>query len=141
MTTVTVRSVRGYQHEIIAGDHVIFADEPIDVGGDDTGPNPYELLLGALGACTAITISMYADRKGWKLEQVEITLTHRRDYARDCAACADAEVKLDRITRRITVHGDLDDTQRARLMDIARRCPVHRTLTEGRVEVVDERAA
>ncbi len=140
MATVIVRSVRGYQHEIIARDHVIFADEPIDVGGDDTGPNPYELLLSALGACTAITIRMYADRKRWNLERVEITLTHSRDYARDCAECADQNVRLDRITRQITFHGELDDAQRARLMDIARRCPVHRTLTEGRVEVVDENA-
>jgi putative redox protein len=141
MTTITVRSVQGYQQEIIAGDHILFADEPIDVGGDDTGPNPYELLLGALGACTAITMRMYATRKQWPLESIEIELTHSRDYAKDCETCAESDVKLDRITRRIELRGELDDSQRERLLEIARRCPVHRTFTEGEIEIVDEAVA
>ena len=137
MLTVTVRSLSGYQQEIIAGDHVVFADEPVDVGGDDTGPNPYELLLGALGSCTAITLQMYAARKQWPLERLEIELTHSKDHARDCADCPESKVRLDRITRRIRLVGDLDAAQRQRLMEIAQRCPVHQTLTEGRVEVAD----
>lgn len=137
MSTITVRNQTGYQQEIIAGDHVIFADEPVNIGGDDTGPSPYELLLGALGSCTAITIRMYAQRKGWPLKDIEIELSHSKDYRKDCEDCADNNVKIDRIVRKITFKGDLDDTQRARLMEIARRCPLHQTLVAGQIEVVD----
>jgi putative redox protein len=137
MSTITVRNQTGYQQEIIAGDHVIFADEPVSIGGDDTGPSPYELLLGALGSCTAITIRMYAQRKGWPLKDIEIELSHSKDYRKDCEDSADNNVKIDRIVRKITFKGDLDDTQRARLMDIARRCPLHQTLVAGQIEVVD----
>lgn len=129
MTIITVRSRDGYQQEIIAGDHVIFADEPIEVGGADTGPNPYELLLGALGACTSITVKMYAQRKGWDLQEVEVELRHSKDYLQDCIDCLDKDVKLDHITLRLSFKGNLDDEQRARLFEIAKRCPVHRTLT------------
>lgn len=138
MTTVTVRRVRAYQQEITAREHVIFADEPIEAGGDDTGPTPYELLLAALGSCTAITLSMYAQRKGWSLEQIEIELTHDRSHAHDCASCAQQATRLERITRRIRLGGALDDAQRARLLEIAQRCPVHRTLSAGAVEIVDQ---
>jgi putative redox protein len=136
MTIVTVRNIRGYQQEIIAGDHVMFADEPVEIGGDDTGPNPYELLLGALGACKAITVRMYAQRKGWDLQSVEVELQHSKDYAKDCESCPDQDVKLDRIMVKTTFTGNLDDTQRRRLKEIAGRCPVHQTLT-GRVEITD----
>lgn len=138
MTTVRVRSRDGYQQEIITGDHILFADEPLDVGGDNTGPNPYALLLGALGACTAITMQMYARRKGWDLQHVEIGLTHGKDYAQDCADCMQKNVKIDRIMRKIKLIGNLDAAQRERLMEIARRCPVHQTLTAGHIEVADE---
>ena len=131
MTTITVRSRANYRQEIIAGDHIIFADEPLSVGGDDTGPNPYELLLGALGACTAITLQMYARRKEWPLEGVEVTLTHRKDHSRDCAECDEKDARLDVVDVKVSVRGPLDADQRARLLQIARRCPVSQTLSNG----------
>ena len=131
MTTVTVRSRQNYQQEIISGDHFVFADEPLSVGGDDTGPNPYELLLGALGACTSITLQMYARRKSWPLEAVEVELTHRRDYAKDCEECAEQEARIDVVEVKIGFRGDLDDEQRRRLHEIAQRCPVNQTLGRG----------
>lgn len=135
-TTVTVRSINHYQQEIIAGDHIIFADEPTDVGGDDTGPNPYELLLGALGSCKAITVTMYAQRKGWDLQGVEVDLTHSKDYAADCEACVDKDVKLDRITVKIAFKGNLDDDQRLKLKEISKRCPIHQTMI-SKIDIID----
>ncbi len=131
MTVVTVRSQHNYQQEIVAGDHFIFADEPVDIGGDDTGPNPYALILGGLGACTSITLQMYARRKGWPLEGVEVELTHGRDYAKDCADCEQEDARLDRVQINITLRGDLSDDQRDRLLEIATKCPVNKTLSAG----------
>ncbi len=131
MTTITVRSRDNFQQEIIAGDHFVFADEPLHIGGDDTGPNPYELLLGALGACTSITLQMYAQRKGWQLEGVEVELTHRRDYAKDCESCEDQDSRIDVVELTIELKGDLDEAQRARLHEIAQRCPVNQTISKG----------
>ena len=131
MTTVTVRSLHHYQQEIVAGDHILFADEPFDAGGDDTGPKPYELLLGALGACTSITLQMYAKRKGWPLEGVEVELTHNKDYTKDCEECERDDARLDKVQIAVTLQGDLDDSQRARLLEIAERCPVNKTLSAG----------
>jgi putative redox protein len=136
MADVIVRSLGNLRQEIAAGAHTFFADEPVDDGGDDTGPNPYELLLGALGACTSMTLLLYARRKGWPLEGVEVRLSHRRDYAQDCEECVERPMRIDVIDRRITLHGALDDAQRARLLEIAARCPVHRTLT-GTVRIND----
>ncbi len=138
MASVTVRTIDAYRQEIIAGDHVVWADEPVNIGGDDTAPSPYELLLGALGACTSITLSMYAQRKKWDLRKVSVDLEHSNDYRQDCEHCADGEVRLDHITVRLSLEGDLDDAQRKRLMEIAERCPVNQTLRRG-MHIVHER--
>jgi putative redox protein len=127
MAEVTVRSRAGLSSEIVAGAHQIVSDEPPPAGADE-GPNPYELLLGALGACTAMTVRMYADRKGFPLTAVEVLLTHERVHAQDCAECETGDRFLDRITKRIALHGDLTQEQRLRLAEIAERCPVQRTL-------------
>jgi putative redox protein len=105
------------------------ADEPGEAGGTDTGPSPYELVLAGLGACTSMTISMYARRKQWPLEDVIVRLKHSRMYARDCEECETKEGMLDRIEREIVLTGPLTEEQRARLLEIANKCPVHRTLT------------
>ena len=136
MAEVIVHSMGNLRQEIDAGAHTFYADEPDEVGGDDSGPNPYELLLGALGACTSMTLLMYARRKGWPLEDVEVRLSHRRDYARDCEDCETNPVQIDQIERRITLKGDLDESQRLRLLEIAEKCPVHRTIT-GKIKVED----
>src|SRR5690349_9796995 len=99
MAEVIVRSLDNLRQEISAGPHTLFADEPIEAGGDNAGPNPYELLLGALGACTSMTLLLYARRKKWPLEGVEVRLSHRRDYARDCEECAERPVQIDKIER------------------------------------------
>lgn len=119
---------KGYQTEILAGRHKLVADEPIPLGGADTGPNPYDLLVGALGACTSMTLRMYADRKNWPLEGITVRLRHKKIYAEDCEQCETKSGKVDAIDREIELEGDLDEDQRQRLLGIADRCPVHRTL-------------
>lgn len=136
MADVIVRSLGNLRQEIASGPHTFFADEPADAGGDDAGPDPYELLLAALGACTSMTLLLYARRKGWPLEEVEVRLSNRRDYATDCEECAEKPVQIEQIERRIALRGDLDEGQRARLLEIAKKCPVHRTLT-GTIRVND----
>ena len=133
---VVVKTGHGkFGTEVHTATHRFIADEPHAVGGDDSGPTPYDLLLGALGTCTAMTMKMYADRKDWSLEGVSIHLTHDRDHAKDCDHCADPEAKVQSIERTITLTGDgLDEEQRARLLEIADMCPVHRTL-EGELHV------
>lgn len=135
MATVIVRSTQGLRQEILARNHVVVSDEPEEAGGTDAGPNPYELLLGALGSCKAITLLMYSRRKGWDLQGVEVTLTHSRDYVRDCVDCPDRGARIERITVGLAFTGELDDAQKDRLRDIAERCPVHQTLS-GRLEIV-----
>ena len=125
----------GYRTEIMAGGHRLVADEPADVGGTDTGPTPYDLLVAGLGACTAITLRMVADRKDWPLEAVTVSLSHRKIHATDCDSCATEKRELDQIERQIELLGPLDAGQRQRLMEIADRCPVHRTL-HGQIEVI-----
>jgi putative redox protein len=128
--------VEKYQHEATSRGHSVIADEPKDAGGDDQGMTPYELLLAALGTCTAMTLRMYAERKGWDLQDVRVDLEHDRVHADDCEECETGEGKLSRLRRKVEVTGDLDDEQRARLHEIANRCPVHRTL-EGPIEIFD----
>ena len=131
MTGVIVRSGPGLLQHIQAGPHTLVADEPVAAGGTDAGPDPYALLLAALGACTAMTLRMYADRKKWPLGEITVELSHAREYAKDCVGCEDPAAKADVITRTIRVSGSLDASQVARLGEIARRCPVHKTLTAG----------
>ncbi len=128
--TVRVREVgRGFEQEIQAGEHLWLADEPVALGGGDLGPNPYDLLLGALGACTSMTLRMYARHKGLDLEHVAVTLRHERVHAEDCADCEQGKGRrLERIERVIELEGRLEPAQRQRLLEIADRCPVHRTL-------------
>jgi uncharacterized OsmC-like protein len=119
----------GFLQEVQVGRHRLLADEPTDVGGTDAGPSPYDLLLAALGTCTAMTVAVYARRKGWPLEGVTVSLRHARIHASDCAACEAAEGLIDRIERAIAFDGPLATEQRTRLLEIAGKCPVHRTLT------------
>lgn len=136
MSGVRVLHVESLQHELSARGHSVLLDEPEDAGGDDRGPNPYELLLGALGACTAMTLRLYAERKGWPLDDVVVELDHHQSHREDCEDCDEEERRLTTIQRTIRLTGELDDEQRDRLLEIARRCPVHRTL-EGKVEIED----
>jgi putative redox protein len=127
--TVIVNSgIVRYAQNISVGPHLLQADEPRDSGGNDVGPNPYELLLSALGACTSMTLCMYAERKQWPLQGVQVRLAHSRIYAEDCAACDTKQGTLNQIDVEISLIGDLSEDQRQRLMAIADRCPIHRTL-------------
>ncbi|HYN37906.1 MAG TPA: bifunctional alpha/beta hydrolase/OsmC family protein [Rhodospirillales bacterium] len=128
---VTVRETgRGkFQQMVSVGPHRLLADEPVAAGGDDSGPGPYDFLLAGLGACTSMTMRLYAERKALPLARVTVTLTHSKIHAEDCAACETKTGMLDRIERVIAIEGDLDAAQRTKLMEIADKCPVHRTLT------------
>lgn len=125
---ITARSLTGYQVKITAGRHTLQADEPPGVG-DDTGPTPYQLLLSSLAACKIITVQMYAERKGWPLEGVEVELDIDKVHAQDCEDCeSDPDAIVDIIRSKVKFDGDLNPEQLARLAEIADRCPVHRTL-------------
>jgi putative redox protein len=137
MTTVVVRGGAALRQEIEVRGKILVADEPVDVGGTDDGPTPYELLLGALGSCTAMTIVLYARRQGWAVNGVTVELEHGRVHEKDCEDCEEPGAYLDRISKRITVDGPLHEDQRARLEEISRRCPVQKTLT-GRLRIEDE---
>lgn len=120
----------GFKQEITVGPHRLVADEPVAVGGTDAGFTPYDLVASALGACTSMTVALYARRKQWPLEAVTVRLRHSKIHARDCENCETKEAMLDRIDVDVELQGGaLSDEQRARLLDIAKRCPVHRTLT------------
>ncbi len=129
MPEVVVTSSGHLKQIIQAGNHMLIADEPAAGGGADSGPGPYDLVLAGLGACTSMTLQMYAKRKGFPLERVEVRLSQSRIHADDCADCESKEGYVTRIDRFITLSGPLTEEQRTRLMEIARRCPVHRTLS------------
>ena len=122
-------SAKGFAQDVAVGGHRLTADEPAAVGGTDTGPGPYDLLLAALGSCTSMTVGLYARRKQWPLEAVRVRLRHAKVHAADCEDCETRVGMLDRIERDVELVGPLDAEQRARLLDIANKCPVHRTLT------------
>jgi putative redox protein len=124
---VVVSSESGLAQDIVIGKHRLRADEPSPVG-TDTGPSPYEILLASLGACTSMTLRLYAARKGWDLQRITVRLQHRRIHAADCEDCETKEGFLDRIDREIEVTGTLDDAQKQRLVEIAEHCPIHKTL-------------
>ena len=134
--TVVVASTGAgaFQQIMLDGRHVLHADEPVAAGGGDTGPGPYELLLMALGSCTSMTVHLYAAQKKWPLEQVILRLSQERVHVRDCANCEDPGAMIHRIEKRIELIGSLDEAQRVRLLEIADRCPVHRTLT-SKIEI------
>jgi uncharacterized OsmC-like protein len=141
MRNVTVRYLNEYvyTHSVIAGSHAYYADQPENENGDDLGPDPYELLLWAVGACTSMTLLAYARRQGWALRDVRVDLRHERIHAVDCTHPDDPNARVDRIERVIVLDGDLSAEQRSRLLAIAARCPVHRTL-QNRPVVVDRLA-
>ena len=124
----------GFRTEIMANGLSLVADEPVSVGGSNMGPTPYDYLVAGLGACTAMTLRMYADRKKWPLEEVVVSLSHKKIHARDCQTCETEQTMVDWIERDVELMGSLDASQSRRLMDIAVRCPVHRTL-ESKVKI------
>jgi putative redox protein len=137
MSNVTVTSLTNLQNEVRYGEGQTFCtDEPVTAGGDGTGPDPYSLLLAALGSCISMTVTLYARRKQWPLERVTVNLSQRSVHARDCADCADnAEGYVHRIERTVILEGELTAEQRVRLQEIAGKCPVHKTLTSPIVVV------
>src|SRR5262249_1011348 len=130
-----------FEQSVVAGKHRYLADEPTSVGGNGTGPSPYEYLPAALGACTSMTIRLYADLKKLPLKRVAVHLKHDKIHAVDCENCETKEGKIDRIDREITLEGELTAEQRAKLMEIADKCPVHRTLHSAIDGGAKERAA
>ena len=140
LVVVRETGVGKFQQQVKVGRHRFLADEPVGVGGLDSGPGPYDLLLAALGACTSMTLRLYAERKALPLDQVTVRLSQTKIHAADCADCETREGMIDRIERAITLSGKLDDEQRKRLLEIADKCPVHRTLTsEVDIRTVERR--
>jgi putative redox protein len=141
---VVVRETRNskFQQTVSIGPHHrLLADEPVPAGGEDTGPGPYDFVLAGLGACTSMTMRLYADRKSLPLERTTVTLSHSKIHAEDCAECETKEGKIDHIDRAITFEGELSAEQRAKLLEIADKCPVHRTLkSEVDIRTTEEAA-
>ncbi|MEZ5365613.1 MAG: OsmC family protein [Bryobacterales bacterium] len=128
MAKIRARSLEKLQVLLEDGSHAWLADEPTSSGGDGLGPDPYQLLLSALGACTSMTVQLYAKRKGWGLREVRAELVHERIHASDCEDCEEKDGYIERIRVHLAFDGDLDDAQLARLKEIAGKCPVRRTL-------------
>jgi len=122
--TISERMGGKYTNDVRSSRHHLYADEPADLGSADLGPTPYEYLCAALGACTSITLRMYADRKKWPVEHISVDVNHSKEIHGD-------GIKRDVFTREIALTGDIDETQRARMIEIANKCPVHRTLEAG----------
>lgn len=126
---------QNYKTVMTAGPHELIADEPEDVGGKDEGPDPYDYLLMALGSCSVITMKMYANRKEWPIEDIYIEMRHNKTHAEDCEDCDDPKARIDKIEKDIIVEGDLSEEQLERLLEISKKCPVHKTLLSD-VEIV-----
>ncbi|WP_340106220.1 OsmC family protein [Rhodohalobacter sp. 8-1] len=124
---------QNYKTSLTAGNHELTADEPQSVGGQDTGPDPYDYLLMSLGSCTAITLRMYIERKKWKVDDIYVELRHFKDHAEDCEDCDEESAKIDKIEEEIIVKGDLSDEQLDKLLEISHKCPVYKTL-QGSVD-------
>ncbi len=137
MENVNVKFLKNLQHEVTIGDFKFIIDEPKDYGGDNKGPSPYKMLLAALGSCTSMTMLMYARRKAWDVQSIEIDLKHEKIQAEECENCETKAGKLDKITRYIKVKGNINEEQRQRLLAIAEKCPVHKTLTHESI-IVDK---
>lgn len=136
-TPVVVRSRGSFRSEVEAGPHRIVTDEPVTAGGADEGPTPYDLLAGALGSCTAMTLNFYAKREKYPLEGVDVAVTHDREHAQDCADCVTKQGYIRRFHVEIALHGPLSEEQRQKLLVIAGPCPVRKTLQgEMRVDEV-----
>jgi putative redox protein len=135
---VTLKNITGYKTELTSRDHVIISDEPLESKGTDTGMNPYELLLSAIGACKAITMRMYAERKNLPLEEVNIELVHKKIPAEECEDCETKTGKLDKIHIKVNISGDLTEEQKARIVEIGERCPVQKTVL-SEIKIVTER--
>jgi putative redox protein len=120
---------KNFQQEVTAREHHFIADEPANAGGGDAGPDPYDYLLASLGVCTSMTVGFYARRNKWPLENVTVALSHSRVHARDCEECDTKDGMVDRIDVEVKLEGSLTSEQQAKLMDVAAKCPVHRTLT------------
>ena len=125
---VVVSTGTGLRTDVRANGYALVADEPASVGGTASGPTPYDYLLAALGSCTAMTVRIYADRKRWPLRSITVHLSHKKVHAKDCEECETKDRKIDRIGLELELRGPLEESQRRRLLEIAERCPVHRTL-------------
>jgi len=124
-----------YTTQVSTPDHMGLTDEPVELGGKNKGPTPYELLMGALASCTSITLRMYINRKGWDVQRIRVRVNYSRDYKEDCDSCSSGERKIDVFERLIELEGDVDEVQRSRILEIANKCPVHVTLeNNARIE-------
>lgn len=120
---------KGFAQKVQVGSHHLTADEPVSYGGTDSGPSPYDLILAALGACTSMTIGLYARKRTWPVEKITVSLWHSKIHAKDCDDCETKDGRIDRIEMEIHLDGALSDEQRAKLMEVAGKCPIHQTLT------------